>query len=316
MSIYNEYRPKTFDEVYGQDDAVKLLSSILELPFEKRPKVFLMSGPSGSGKTCLAHIYARKMGCPPEGIDFRTLDASKDRGIDRIRAEIEIMGANPMSRDADCRVWLFDECHQLLTPSQEALLKSCEDVPYKTTIIFATTEPGKMGKALKSRCKIITVNALSNRDMALNMQAVAKRASIRISPDDIKTLVLASDGNTRTSMQLLENYMLNGGDVEKAIAAGTGADSALEADTYALCRAVINKSAKWDTVKFFMAKYKGQYEPVRQSILGYLKSCILNSNNARDRQRFILLIECFLNPFYANEEAGLVYMLANAWEIK
>ena len=110
MSLYNEYRPKEFSEVYGQDSAVKLLESILQQPFQKRPKVFLMAGPSGSGKTCLAYIYSRKMNCPPEGFDFRTLDASKDRSIDRIRAEVDLMGSSPMNKEAESRVWLIDEC--------------------------------------------------------------------------------------------------------------------------------------------------------------------------------------------------------------
>jgi hypothetical protein len=29
-----------------------------------------------------------------------------------------------------------------------------------------------------------------------------------------------------------------------------------------------------------------------------------------------MLIECFITPFYGNEEAGLVYQLATAWDIK
>lgn len=483
MSLYNEYRPKEFSEVYGQDSAVKLLESILQQPFQKRPKVFLMAGPSGSGKTCLAYIYSRKMNCPPEGFDFRTLDASKDRSIDRIRAEVDLMGSSPMNKEAESRVWLIDECftydtviacydknrdatyytkigyivkekrevyvwsmradgflepkpvtgwfdnglkhvctytfdkqdgecgdwwgacdwggeipftitctpnhkvfrahdlsevevgslmtgeevvlegkygpfsgrlksvttntsidtgilvpvydievadnhnyiangvvahncHQLLTTSQEALLKVCEEAPPKTTIIFATTLPEKLGSALKSRCKTITLNALSNKDMANNMLSVAKRAGIEVGIEDIKKLVLASEGNTRVSMQLLENYSLNGHDVDAAVAMASGACSKLVADTYTLCRAIINRNSDWSMVKDFMGVYKGQHEAVRQAILGYLKACILSSKTAKDRQRFTMLIECFVTPFYGNEEAGLVYQLATAWDTK
>jgi len=207
-------------------------------------------------------------------------------------------------------------CHQLLTTSQEALLKVCEEAPPKTTIIFATTLPEKLGGALKSRCKTITLNALSNKDMANNMLSVAKRAGIEVGIEDIKKLVLASEGNTRVSMQLLENYSLNGHDVDAAVAMASGACSKLVADTYTLCRAIINKNSDWSMVKNFMGVYKGQHEAVRQAILGYLKSCILSSKTAKDRQRFTMLIECFVTPFYGNEEAGLVYQLATAWDTK
>lgn len=317
MSLYNETRPREFSEIFGQPAAVTLLEGILQQPFNRRPKVFLMSGPSGSGKTCLTHIYARKMNCPPEGFDFRTIDASKDRGIDKIRAEVEIMGSSPMGKDSECRTWLFDEAHQLLQPSQEALLKVCEEVPAKTTIIFATTVPEKLGKALRSRCKNVTVTSLSNKDMAINMSYVAKKAGIEIDVESIKRLVLASDGNTRSSIQLLENYQLNGGNVDDAIAMGSGSSSKLEADAITLCRAIVSKGQKdWSMVKDFMQIYKGQHESVRQAILGYLKACVLGAKTASDRQRFVILMECFIQPFYGNEEAGLVYQIANAWDTK
>ena len=195
-------------------------------------------------------------------------------------------------------------------------MKVCEEAPPKTTIIFATTLPEKLGSALKSRCKTITLNALSNKDMANNMLSVAKRAGIEVSIEDIKKLVLASEGNARVSMQLLENYSLNGHDVDAAVAMASGACSKLVADTYTLCRAIINRNSDWSMVKDFMGVYKGQHEAVRQAILGYLKSCILNSKTAKDRQRLTMLIECFVTPFYGNEEAGLVYQLATAWDIK
>lgn len=314
MGMYNEFRPETFDDIFGQDNAVNLFKSILKLPFEKRPKVFLLAGASGSGKTCLARVYASKMGVNPKGMDFRELNASNERGIDRIRAEIELMGTNPMSRNADCRVFFFDEAHQLTGTAQEALLKPTEDA-LKTTIIFATTEPSKIDDALKSRCKIITVNALSNKDMALNMVHVSKKADIKISTDDIKKLVLASDGNTRISIQLLENYKLNGGDADKAIAM-VDVDKKMEADVRVLCQGIIKSGARWDMVKSFMQTYRGQHEQVRQAIMAYLRACVLNSNKMADRQRFNMLLECFLQPFYGSEESGLVYQLANAWDLK
>lgn len=109
--------------------------------------------------------------------------------------------------------------------------------------------------------------------------------------------------------------MLNGGNADEAAAMGA-IDSKLEADVRALCQAIVQHKGQWSMVKSFMTAYKGQYEQVRQAILGYLKACVLNSGNVKDRQRFNLLLECFIQPFYGNEEAGLVYQLANAWDMK
>ena len=82
MSLYLKYRPTTFDEVYGQDEAVKVLKAVVAMPKEDRPKVFLFGGASGCGKGTLAGVFARAIGVNPDGSDFRTMDASKDRSID------------------------------------------------------------------------------------------------------------------------------------------------------------------------------------------------------------------------------------------
>lgn len=50
MSLYLKYRPKTFDEIVGQPDAVKLMKAIVAQNPEDRPKVFLFGGASGCGK--------------------------------------------------------------------------------------------------------------------------------------------------------------------------------------------------------------------------------------------------------------------------
>ena len=44
MALYNDMRPTTFDEVFGQDEAVKILKAVLEQDEAKRPRVFLLTG--------------------------------------------------------------------------------------------------------------------------------------------------------------------------------------------------------------------------------------------------------------------------------
>ena len=101
MSLYTDYRPQSFDDVFGQDEAVKLMKAILKQPHKDRPKVFLMEGPAGCGKTTMAMLFANAIGCDTAlaGLDFQVLDSSKDRGIDNIRAIADIMGARPMARE-------------------------------------------------------------------------------------------------------------------------------------------------------------------------------------------------------------------------
>lgn len=316
MSLYLKYRPKTFEEVVGQEEAVQLLKAIIDQPKEKRPKVFLLGGSSGCGKTTLAVVFARAIGCDPDHSDFKIVDASKDRSIDNIRALCDCMGVKPMSRQAQGRVFVLDESHSLLRASQEALLKKCEDTPPDTYVFFCTTEPEALGKALLSRCKIITIKPLSPKSLYVNMKRIATEECITISDEDLQKIAKNSDGSARVSLQILENYMLNGGNADKAIAMVGGIGEELKADTMTLCRAIIGRKSDWAAVVDFCGKYKGQSESVRQAILGYLKACLLRSSEARERRRFVMLMECFIQPHYDCGDAALVYQLGNAFDLK
>lgn len=316
MSLYQKYRPTTFDDVYGQDEAVKLLKAIVEMPKENRPHVFLFGGASGCGKTTLAKVFARAIGVDPERTDFTTLDASKDRSIDRIRELCDSLNIKPMSSKAEGRVFLLDEAHQLLKPAQEALLKKCEDTPKSAYIIFATTEPEQLGSALRSRCKCITIKPLTEKAIYKNLKRVVDAEGISISDEDLQKIAKNSDNSARVSLQILENYTLNGGVVDTAISMVSGMGGEVKADTISLCRAIVSHKDDWNMVVTFCNKYKGQSETVRQAILGYLKACLLKSHSRSERSRFISLMECFLEPHYSCSDAALVYQIAMAFEVK
>lgn len=476
MSLYLKYRPKTFDEIVGQPDAVKLMKAIVAQNPEDRPKVFLFGGASGCGKTTLATVFARAIGCDPNHSNFTVMDASKDRSIDRIRELCDMMGTRPIGKEAQARIFLLDECfeyhtpitcvddngelftmrigdlvrkkyktkvlsvnkhgmlepkeitgwfensnkpvktyhfkkdgnpkygkteykitcsdnhrlfrpdgsevkvadlvngdrvrvvdfllpkdvavvtatytgcseaeewqlaykhlydievkdnhnyiaggvvahncHQLLKPAQEALLKKCEDTPPQTIIIFATTEPDALGKALRSRCKIITINPMSNKSIYDNLNRVIKAEGIKIDDKDVIKIARASDGNTRVSLQILENYMLNGMNADNAISMCGGMGEELKVDTIEICRIIVGKKQnEWEKVAAFCAKYKGQGESARQAILGYLRSCILKSTTMKDRMRFATLIEVFSVPHYDCSDAALPMQIAFALEV-
>lgn len=316
MSLYQKYRPTTFDEVFGQDEAVKVMKSIVEMPKDDRPKVFLLAGHYGSGKTSVAKVFARAIGVDPDRSDFKTMDSSKDRSIESIRQLCDCMGVKPMSRGADGRVFLIDECHALQKIAAEALLKKCEDTPPDTYIIFCTTEPDAMPKALRSRCKTITIKPLTPKAIYQNLKRVVKSEGITIQDEALQKIANNSDNSARVSLQILETYTLNGNDIDKAISMNGGIGEEVKAETIDLCRAIIDRRSDWDAVVSFCTKYKGQSEPVRQAVLGYLRSCVLKASNPKDRLRSATILECFLEPHYDCGDAALVYQLAMAFECK
>lgn len=112
-----KYRPRTLDELYGNDNAKKMIKE----DFGKGvpSKVYLITGPAGCGKTTIAYILRDMLGCHSSA--FHEYDASTDRGIDKIR---RIQGESqflPMA--GKVVVLFFDECHQITGPAGKWLDK-------------------------------------------------------------------------------------------------------------------------------------------------------------------------------------------------
>ena len=83
-----KYRPKTLDEVVGQDEVVESIKNVLQTGYTSH---FLFVGAPGCGKTTIAQIVARMIlekrqsdSVVDEGAIFMT-NASDDRVIDYVR---------------------------------------------------------------------------------------------------------------------------------------------------------------------------------------------------------------------------------------
>lgn len=106
MALYNDMRPKIFDEVIGNTAIIKSLKTFVKLPPDRRPHTYMFSGSTGCGKTTLARILANEFCC--HSIDLVELNAANTRGIDTVREIVENASLSPMSGGS--RVYILDEC--------------------------------------------------------------------------------------------------------------------------------------------------------------------------------------------------------------
>lgn len=182
-ALYRKYRPDTFDEVKGQDQAVTPLRN--QIISGRIGHAFMFCGTRGTGKTSVAKIFARAVNCehPVDGnpcgecescraiargasMNVIEIDAASNNGVDNIR-QIRDEVAYPPT-EGKYKVYIIDECHMLSGGAENALLKTLEEPPSYVIFILATTDPQKVAVTIKSRCqqynfKRLTVPEISDR---------------------------------------------------------------------------------------------------------------------------------------------------------
>ena len=170
--LARKYRPRTFDELIGQDAMVRTLTNAFTSG--RIAQAYMLTGLRGVGKTTTARIIARALNYETKGVDQPTIemktmgshceaimesrhvdvlemDAASHTGIDDIREIIDSARYKPIS--ARMKVYIIDEVHMLSKAAFNGLLKTLEEPPEHVRFIFATTEVRKVPVTVLSRCQ-------------------------------------------------------------------------------------------------------------------------------------------------------------------
>ena len=256
QALYRKWRPKTFDDVAGQEHITTTLRN--ELKNDRISHAYLFTGSRGTGKTTCAKILAKAVNClnPKDGspcgecevcreidngtsIDVFEMDAASNRKIDDIRGIIDEVQGTPYK----CRykVYIVDEVHMLTPESFNALLKILEEPPKHVIFILATTEVHKIMLTIQSRCQRFDFHRIPPRDIADRLLYVANQEGIAL--DDAAAMLIASvsDGAMRDALSLLDRCIAISREVNSDVVR-TAAGLADKGYLYDLASCVINKN--------------------------------------------------------------------------
>lgn len=300
MSFYHKYRPQTIEEFVAPKPVKELVVNFIADP--NRPRVYLLTGPTGCGKTTLARIIAEGVGATVTNI--RELNSANFRGIDTIRDITEATKYKAL--DGKPKVWIIDEVHRMTKDAQEASLKLLEDSHESCYFILATTEPGQLLPAIRSRCINITVSPLQEKDCYLLLDRINKGENYEM-PETIFQLIMEkSEGRPREAIQLLEAclYSSTDEDAKKVIQDWTGENQSPE--VFELCRLLANPKTKWATVADFLTRVVFDPEPTRRMILSYFAQVILKNNNPTKIRESVWISQCFSENFYDSGKNGFI----------
>jgi len=191
--LASKIRPDKLDDFVGQEHLVGENKPIRIAIGKKHIFSFILWGPPGVGKTTLARIYAKEINA-----DFFELSAVK-AGKEDIKNIVENKNIN--GELFGPKVLFLDEIHRFNKAQQDFLLPYVENG--KLILIGATTENPSFEviPALLSRCRVFTLNALTEEDM----QKIIKRTGYKIKKKEIDWIINISGGDARQMIAIIEN---------------------------------------------------------------------------------------------------------------
>ncbi|MBK1836341.1 DNA polymerase III subunit gamma/tau [Azospirillum sp. YIM B02556] len=231
--LARKYRPKTFDELIGQDALVRTLTNAIQSG--RIAQAFMLTGVRGVGKTTTARIIARALNCTgPDGtggptvspcgvcdncraiaedrhVDVMEMDAASHTGVDDIREIIDGVRYAPVS--ARYKLYIIDEVHMLSKSAFNALLKTLEEPPSHVKFVFATTEIRKVPVTVLSRCQRFDLRRVDAQVLKEHFTRITALEGAEIEGDAAALVARAADGSVRDGLSLLDQAI--------ALAAGT-----------------------------------------------------------------------------------------------
>jgi len=298
---YKKFRPTLFKHVEGQSQAINTLNKLLAPNKNKKvlfPHSLLITGPSGCGKTTIARILSAKLGAQEN--DYYEKDCTDFRGIEMVRDLRTQLNIAPIGK---CRMYVIDECHQLTTDAQNALLKVLEDTPSHVYFVLCTTDPQKLKSTIITRCTEVKTKSLTSKELEAVIMRVCCKENLKLKDEVVERLVEASEGSARKALVLL-NQIANLETSKEQIKAIVASDAKQQG--IAVARALINPNVSWAQMATVLKACIEEPETIRHIVLGYCSAILLGNGNKSMLLRCDLIIDCFGDHFYDSKKAGLI----------
>ncbi|NLL46280.1 MAG: DNA polymerase III subunit gamma/tau [Clostridiales bacterium] len=219
QALYRKWRPRTFDDVVGQDSVVETLKR--QVVLDRLSHAYLFTGTRGTGKTTCAKILARAVNCenPLEGnpcnrctsclgiengsiLDVIEMDAASNNGVNDVRALRDEAVYSPAA--VKKRVYIIDEVHMLSKDAFNALLKIMEEPPEHLMFILATTELYKVPATVLSRCQRFSFKRLPPEVISDRLSYIALNEGLKLTQDAADLLARLADGSMRDGISFLD----------------------------------------------------------------------------------------------------------------
>ena len=226
--IARKYRPRTFDDLIGQEGMVRTLKNAFASG--RIAHAFMLTGVRGVGKTTTARLLARALNyesdtvhapsvedLPVEGrhcraivegrhLDVLELDAATRSKVEEMRELLD--GVRYAPAEARYKVYVIDEVHMLSDKAFNALLKTLEEPPPHAKFIFATTEIRKVPVTILSRCQRFDLRRVEPDILTAKLASIAEAEGVLIEAEALMLIARAAEGSVRDAQSLLDQALV------------------------------------------------------------------------------------------------------------
>ncbi|MBE7217160.1 MAG: DNA polymerase III subunit gamma/tau [Caulobacteraceae bacterium] len=244
--LARKYRPRTFEDLIGQEAMVRTLSNAFH--HDRIAHAFMLTGVRGVGKTTTARLLARALNYETDVVrrpsvdlkeegrhcraiiegrhmDVLELDAASRTKVDEMRELLDSVRYAPV--EARYKVYVIDEVHMLSTAAFNALLKTLEEPPPHAKFVFATTEIRKVPVTILSRTQRFDLRRVEPEVLSAHLGKVAAAEGASLDDEALALLARAAEGSVRDGLSLLDQAIVQGED-------GAPVDAALVRDMLGL----------------------------------------------------------------------------------
>ncbi|MDX5393978.1 MAG: DNA polymerase III subunit gamma/tau [Caulobacteraceae bacterium] len=225
--IARKYRPRTFEDLYGQEAMVRTLRNAFASG--RIAHAFMLTGVRCVGKTTTARLLARALNYESDTVhgptldlaqegrhcraivegrhmDVLELDAASRTGVGDMRELLDGVRYAPV--EARYKVYIIDEVHMLSTGAFNALLKTLEEPPPHAKFIFATTEIRKVPVTILSRTQRFDLRRVEPEVIVKNLEMICEREGARVEAEGLMLIARAAEGSVRDAQSMLDQAIV------------------------------------------------------------------------------------------------------------
>jgi replication factor C subunit 3/5 len=207
MIWIEKYRPKTCDDIVGQDKNLNIITNMIKggsLPH------LLLHGKSGTGKTSTIMALANMLYGKNSQLMMIRLDASDDRGINTVREEIKGFAEKMTPFNKGVKLIILDEADSMTYDAQFALRRIIEKYSDDTRFCIICNYMNKIIAPIKARCVNMRFYPIEKNVIVDRLKYICKEEELKCEKGSLDEIASIANGDMRKAINILQSLSMMG----------------------------------------------------------------------------------------------------------